>query len=358
VRATLNWRAVSIGVILGALALLRLATFPISESPFSDNWPFLVPAGLYASVCLFGSFSGLRNRGKAAAVFLLAVPAWIIVLLWLVYRAFVLTDGFVLLPLVFLALSIPTLLGLFWLLTHRAGWGTMLHAQRRSPLRSRLGKLLIAFFLFVTVSLAAASLESIRGYLDCGELPPFVKVQYPHQVAFVAKVLTEHSRGIFPGALAVVEERFWDLHWWERRIVVLSGRFTPGKRYFIDGTHWQGFLTEFFPIIAPTPCGHSSLAKDSIEIRLLRNGVPQGSVRIIGTVRTVDGFGSVPNTHVLVKGPAGTVVKATDAEGILDFTALPPGLYRVEIAPPNPSRSRCGTKNLGPGEVWGCTLYR
>lgn len=357
VKIILNWGVVSLGVILGILALGILAATP--PPGYSDGWPALLLTSLYGCVCLFGSLIGLRNRRRAAAVFLFAVPAWVIFLLWGAYHACVLTDGFADLPRLFLAVSVPALFGVFWFFTHRARWDAILGTQSRTAIQRKLSALRNALLLFVAVSFVAFGLESIAippG--DCGiGSTPFVKMRFPGQIAFVAKALTEGSEGEFP-ALGLVEERFWGLHWWERHIVFISDYdFRRGKTYFVEGQNSAGLLTRFFPVVVTSHCGQTSLAKESVELRVLRDGVPQGSARIIGIVRSMGSFDPLPNAQVLIKGPAGTVVRTTDAEGIYDSNGMLPGLYRVEIAPPNVAPP-CRATDVRSGEAWGCTLLQ
>ncbi len=130
----------------------------------------------------------------------------------------------------------------------------------------------------------------------------------------------------------------------ERHIVVLLlGDFKSGEQYFIEGMHFPGLLTRFSPFVTLVPCGHSSVLRDSIEIRLLHDGLPRGRVRTIGRVRSFldrSGLG-VPNIKVAIKGPGGSATTRTDARGIYDCSGLPPGRYRIGIAPPNPTQSHC-----------------
>ncbi|MGH9736349.1 MAG: MSCRAMM family protein [Candidatus Acidiferrales bacterium] len=358
VKIILNWGVVSLGVILGILVLAILAaTPPVS---FSDDWPVFLSVGFYGCVCLFGSFTGLRNGRRAAAVFLFAVPAWIIFLLWGAYHAYVLTDGFADLPQLFLAVSVPALFGVFWFFTHRAGWNAIFGTQSRTAFRRTLATLRNALLLFVAVSLAAFGLESIATSVgDCGSASsPFVKMRYPGHIAFVAKVLTQGSAGEFP-ALGLVEKPFWGLHWWERHVVFISGYdFRRGETYFVEGQNSDGLLTQFFPVVGTSHCGQTSLAKESVELRVLRDGVPEGSARIIGIVRSMGSFDPLPNAQVLIKGPAGTVVTTTDAEGIYDSSGMLPGLYRVEIESPNGAGPPCRATDVRSGEAWGCTLLQ
>lgn len=323
-----------------------------------SGWFFLVATALYGFICLLGSWTAFRNPRRAAVLFLTAVPAWGSLLLWLAYRAFVLTDGFILLPLVLLITSIPTALGLFWFFTHRLSWPVLIADRRRSSARKAWSTLAVGFLLLMIVAMGAAGLELWRTgkYLDCGESPPFVKRQYSDQNVFVAKVAYA-SKHLW--AIGLVQERFWGLRWWEHRIVfLLVGSLKPGERYFIEGRHWSGLLTQFFPVISYTPCGHSSLLKDSFEIRLLQDGVRKDGVRIIGRVERFPGFGqTVSNVGVLISSPEASIATTTDAQGIYDVAGLPPGRYRIRVAPPNATQSRCReSTELEPGDVWGCTL--
>jgi hypothetical protein len=59
-------------------------------------------------------------------------------------------------------------------------------------------------------------------------------------------------------ALASVEERFSGSL---ANVIVLRGFFQPGdrsRRYFVEGQRSGGALARFWPIIEPSPCGHTA----------------------------------------------------------------------------------------------------
>ncbi len=79
-RKTLTWIAVLLGIAIGILGLAFLIRFPTNEYSRFSTWPAIASSGLFASVCLAGSFLGLRDRERAATLFLWAVPAWVLLL--------------------------------------------------------------------------------------------------------------------------------------------------------------------------------------------------------------------------------------------------------------------------------------
>jgi hypothetical protein len=367
VKKTLSWTVALLGIVTGTLAAVVFARAAIPQGPSLDHWLFLVTPGLYSFARLSGSFVAFRNPRKAAGLFSLAVPAWGLSLGRLDYRALFHTGDFTWLAFVFLILSIPVLLGLFWFLTHRLGWQPILTVQPRPTFRRFLGNLAVGALILGIVSAGAIFLELNARSWDCGELPPFAQKQYPGQAVFVARPVhagrlrTGPGFNVMPLEIGIVEKRYWGLRWWEHDVALVWANFKPSESYFIEGTHWPGLITQFFPVVVFTPCGHtSSLKEAAVEIRLLRDGPPKDGVRIIGQVsRSLDHMAQpAPDVSILISGPAGSITTTTDAEGVYDVTRLPPGRYRVEIAPPNPRQPPCRESyELKTGDVWGCRLF-
>ncbi len=160
-------------------------------------------------------------------------------------------------------------------------------------------------------------------------------------------------------ALAAVRQHFWGLRWWERRFVVLLlGNFKLGQEYFIDGTHFPGLLTRFFPFITLRPCGQSSEVEGSVELRLLHEGSSRTGVRIIGKVERFAerSIQALPQVNVRITDSAGSFITTTDAHGIYDVTDLPPGRFGIEIVSPNLEKPHCEENDVKVGQAWGCTL--
>jgi hypothetical protein len=181
------------------------------------------------------------------------------------------------------------------------------------------------------------------------------------------------ATGSVPGAIAFVQNRFWGLSPWNPGIVILvGGIFEDVETYFVDGERASSVaarLLPFLPMIeAPRVCSRTALVEDAeVDLRLLREGPPKDSVRIIGRVvrELPDQFRSEPvrGVDVSITGPAGTDVATTDLKGVYDISGLQPGRYVVS---PNIDSRRQGifsscernpVRELKAGDVWGCTVF-
>lgn len=102
----------------------------------------------------------------------------------------------------------------------------------------------------------------------------------------------------------------------------------------------------------------------TVDLRVLRGGVPKPGVRLIGRVERRGGPSEVvPGIKVVVAGPRGTLVTETDREGIYDLVGLPPGHYKIRADVYSRARHEypsCpdyeAVSHLTSGDVWGCTL--
>jgi hypothetical protein len=165
-------------------------------------------------------------------------------------------------------------------------------------------------------------------------------------------------------SFGIVQEHFWGLPWWDRKIALVGVPLRDGEIYFIDGTRMYGLLTQFLPVVELEPCSRSTQLKyATVDLRILRDGPPRNGVRIIGQVvyfKADNQHGSV-GIEVAISGPAGTATVTTDQNGIYDLTGLPPGHYAItaNAKTMRVGQNRCETYpdwDLKSGDVWGCSL--
>jgi hypothetical protein len=362
------------GILVGLLGLVVLARpwGRIGESP--SDWFFVSTAALFGFVPLFASLIAIRNPRRAGVLFLFSTPFSL--------AAFCLADidrlryGMVvwydLVSYSFLATFLAFLVaGLFWLGTHRFNWPPVSSRPRPASLRRKIARLsLTGILLFMLVLIGVVILAALAPPLpgDCGEGAPISRRRYPGHAVFVARVVAAvgpcekfSGRRMCGGAVAVVQQRFWGIH--SRLVLLTQGFFEDGEDYFIDGTHADGLLTRFLPIIGFGPCSRTARLKDAeVDLRVLRDGPPHSGVRIIGRVSRHYGKEVVPGRDVVITGPAGNLTVTTDQQGVYDVTGLPPGHYdvRAETRSEKVGRAACRwTRNseLKSGDVAGCTLF-
>jgi hypothetical protein len=144
-------------------------------------------------------------------------------------------------------------------------------------------------------------------------------------------------------ALVLVQESYWGLPRWDHKIVLLTffvragSGFERGETYFVDGHRWSRKLTQFLPIFE-TQCSRTGTLKDSeIDLRALREGAPNNSVRIMGYTlqhTSADGWKKVPAVTFGISGPTGDTAVTSDEHGFYDISGLPPGTYYVHRTGP------------------------
>lgn len=248
-------------------------------------------------------------------------------------------------------------------------------AGRRS-LRRRVVRVFAGLFLALSFTAVALTIWALDGPLDqplCKEPPPFAKPVSPQQAVFIAKAAyvgridrryaanSGHEMGHW--ALAKVQHRYWGLPWWSSRIVLLSnGGFEKGEEYFVDGDR-SSLISSFLPIVNIGTCSRSApLERADVDLRILRDGNPVSSVRIIGrVVRQL--VGQPPEfaqgVGVEITGPKGATVLKSDERGIYDASGLPPGHYSLSLessAQLDYMQHWSIEHDLNVGDVWGETL--
>lgn len=218
-------------------------------------------------------------------------------------------------------------------------------------------KILSAVLCLFLISFGAIAWELFAPeYFECHHPPqPFTAQQSPTQAVFVARVfaagilwpttispLREGSPRRY-WALALVKKTYWGLPSWDRKIVLLTffarggNGFVRGETYFVDGNRWSRRLTRVLPIFEIHCTRTGALKYSEINLRVLREGAPKNSVRIMGyTFRrtSTDERKEVPGVAVGIYGPTGETIVTSDQNGLYDVSGLPPGSYFVRGTDP------------------------
>jgi len=360
-----SWAVLLFEIAIGALVTIFLSAFPTGRSSGTE-WSLILGYGLLGFVSLLAPILALRNRTHAARILLLSTP-------FVAFcfgreehffrRAY--QDTYTFQEFVLLVGGTTALIvfpGLFWLMTGRwkwkplVTWGASGEGFRWQPVTFNA-----LLFLVLVIACSFASLYLPLGF-NCYKGGRTVSVQTsPRHTVFIGKVLTLgrplQSLGR-PWALLRVEHVYWGLPAWMRGVVFVRGYFSEtdkGQRYFVDAYRSDGLLTRFLPLVEFYPCCHSTLLTNAaVDLRALEEGPPKSGVRIIGRVYDLGGSKRgrfVPDSPVLVTGPAGPISVLTDKEGIYDLRDLPPGHYSIRVG------ARDYRADLKTGDVWGEHLY-
>ena len=196
--------------------------------------------------------------------------------------------------------------------------------------------------------------------------PPLVRQRSPQQVVFTGSSL--RSIGRFPGTalprwqIVAVDRSFWGLRPWERKFVLVrGGLIRDNQTYLIEGRRPTGLLTRLLPVFEIYCTRTRSLRSAQVDLRLLHDGPPKESARIIGIV--VDRVyktpsSPVPDAKVTITGPGGEQVLLSDASGIYDAPSVPPGHYRLTLEAADPTDNSYFTceRDVRIGEVGECLL--
>jgi len=341
-RKVVSCFAVIVGIVSGMVMLTALGL-----SEVYTHVAFLVAATLIVGLApILASFFATRKPRRAAPIFLSLFPLALLLL------PRVLPLAFLLLPRSKLALrvasSVAILLGatvipgLFWLFVSRRNWPLLFDTPilpRRLPL-----KILVVFGLVFALLASSVFLSLFLPWWDpigdCSGRPLLNERGTPRNIDFTAQVLFVGPRSFHGSSLwsiARVEQRF-SAPWSIGGLVILRGGFRPTDRFehfFVEGQRSLGVFARFLPIIERVDCGRTQpLSHAIVALRILHDGAPRAGVRIIGRVYTSWQAHPepVPGIEVLITGPAGDTVTATDADGIYDVTRLPRGQYTVELS--------------------------
>ena len=380
-RKTVSWLFVIWGIACGVLALSLAGYSPHSTGFHVRAFEVVLSSFSFAGfafVPLFASTTALHNRSRAAWSFLVAAPfvflsASLIEFLepacayngpveaFYCFREIV--PGI-------LAITAPVFLlpGLFWWLTSKLKWEPLL-SSRPIPFKTKLIRSLVTAITIFGLVFAGSTFFEWRStpFGECNYFgPPLVRQRSPQQVVFTGSSL--RSIGKFQGTalprwqIIAVDRRFWGLRPWERRFVLVrGGLIRDSQPYLIDGLRPTGLLTRFLPLFE-IYCTHTKPLKSAqIDMRLLHDGPPKNSGRIIGIV--VDRVYSTPSSpipaaKVQIVGPGGKQVVLSDAAGIYDAPSVPPGHYKMTLEAADPTNNSYFTceRDVQVGEVGECFL--
>lgn len=375
-KVSLSCSAVGLGVLIGFFCVAHIAdepVFPPNFRPAGVDVPRLLCIGVLGFVFLLASILALRRPRLASRLFLLAAPLMGLCIAWRMYADHFDPQRSVgQIAWQFATASVLFVIpGLFWHLASRTGWPPLISFRARPNRQMRRSWLLeiVLFGVFVIAgAFAPLCLFPFDPEGNCRlARPPVSGPRFPNHTVFTARVLlVGWSTSVSPDAswaVVRVERRFWGLPSWAPNILILRGYFKRGARgaYFVDGRRSLGLMTHFLPVVEPYPCCRMKpLDRAAVELRVLRDGRPKSGVRIIGRVYDEQSITSkpVPGERVSIAGPGGSIVTTTDHEGIFDFTGLPAGRYRAQVAPENrrDSFQRDVESKVEPGEVWETEL--
>jgi hypothetical protein len=375
-KKAVSWLFVVIGVVMGVFGVSVFAMVPTGDD--AETLLKFLGLALFGFVPLLASFIALRNRRRASYLYLLVVPPLGVSILcsWIFplgsRPASNWADG---VGTAAAAAGPCSLLGLFWVITAALRWEPLLasrDASRRRKLALGITGVLILISIFLTTLVLAVHASYYRG--ECGAATfPVTARSGPDHVVFVGRTIyiaTEKPGdpiGIW--AIVSVQQHFWGLPWWNRRIVLVRGGFMKGnKTYFVDGERAEGLLTRLVPVVEFRHCGsRTTLLNDAVvDLRMLHDGPPKDGVRIIGRALRfspqLHRREPAPGAKVLVTGPLGILAVTTDAQGVYDVSGLPPGEYSVtdepELARVRTSwQQECLVRELEQGQAWGCALF-
>jgi len=370
-KATLKWAAIVLEALAGILLLAVLDRMWGHRASASD-WFLLAVIALFGFSSVIASATAIRNAKRAGLLLLFLTPFGLAVsFLTQIDRLHNdMIVWYVLLWYSFLATLILLLApALFWLAMYRTKWApVMSQGEALSPKRRITRFAWVVSVVLVLVLIASVVLEvgaTSIGF-DCGKVP--ISRFNAGQVVFVGKVIRtlgpceSHSvRRYCYAAVALVSERFWGMS--SKVALLTSGYFEDGETYLIDGVHADGPLTRLIPFVQFQPCNETARVEDAtVNLRVLRGGIPITGVRIIGEVTRHNGkkWEAAPEIDVVIDGPAGRMTAITDKEGIYDVGGLPPGNYQIRTGDGSPDfrhRRQCSYWALKSGDVGGCRLF-
>ncbi len=343
-----------IGIGLFGTTYLAASSLVVSDKSY---WPKLLGLILFGLIPLLASILGLRNRRQAAQLLLAGaiVSAGTLVTTALVRWDVLLLSSLVIVGLLFFP-------GLFWLLTSRWAWPPLVRWRASGARSSRQPVVLNVILLLALVLVSTFASLYLPFDFNCykGGRPVSVQTS-PRHTVFTGRVLVVarplHLWGS-PWALLHVEHVYWGLPRWMKGIVLVRGYFKEtdkGQQYFVDAVRNDGALTRFLPVVDFYRCCHTTLLKYAdVDLRIVRDGPPKSGVRIIGRVYDLRGSKrgmAVPDSPIMVTGPAGPISTLTDKDGVYDFRDLPPGHYSIRVGP------RDHGADLKTGDIWGEDFY-
>jgi hypothetical protein len=363
-KLTLSWLIVALGCLAGLLVCMRLGFAHVSSLNGSPDphlaWCGVAGVAVLGLALLVSSLVAVRHRKTAGFILLGATPVGAACL------AYAASDyGMWLGPVA--GFSVPFLLpGLFWVLTEKRGWPSLVQDRPRT-FRSRVSGAAVTcvavLCLDVVLTVILSGLGSSLYNGDCGGPPPYRRAAYPTHAVFTARVIfagrsiearravnglrsTGPDDDVGDWAIGLVEENFWGLPRWTRVVLLTNNVYWKGETYFVDGGRADGLLTQLLPIVeGGVGCSRTRPVQyAAVDLRVLRRPSPQGATRVTGVVRGPETFtpGLVrPRTPVFVSGARIDIVGstwtrtiATDAAGVYELDGLPPGDYTLRLSAP------------------------
>jgi hypothetical protein len=367
--------ALGAGVVSGTIALALLGVRPIPLGETFGYWVSYLAFAAWGLVLISASFGALRSRKLSAAMLLLCVPVVGISLVLIQVRYRYPDAAREFLQVSVIALAPPLGLSSYWWISHKLGWTSVCQTRFNSQVWKVAAFALIAVFIFSVLFSSALFFASQRpGFsVNCKKGPPFASPTNPQHAVFTARIVSvccSAPERLFPSfggfAVAIVTKRFWGLPWWNPGIVFLTQDISYIREpLFVSGALQPGILGNLLSIVEISICGRTTYLQNAqIDLRLLRDGPPKGSIRVIGeTYRTVLSpkyhYEKIPSVIVRIKGPDGTITTVSDADGIYDVSGLPPGAYTFQTDSYDPKSgdySGCGGIELIAGSIGGCPL--
>lgn len=363
-KLSLSWLIVALSCLVGLLVCVGLGFAQVSSlngSPASHlAWCGVAGMALLGLALLTSSLVAVRNRRTAGFILLAAMP---VAAACLAYSTS--DDGMWLPPLA--GWSVPFLLpGLFWVLTEKRGWPSLVQDRPRA-LKTRVSAVAVTcvavLCLDVVLTVILSGLGSSLFSGTCGGHPPYRRAGFPNHAVFTARVIfaarSIEARGAVDGlrptgpdgdvgdwAIGVVQEDFWGMPRWTRIVLLKNNVYWNGETYFVDGRRAGGLLTQLLPIVeGGVGCSRTRPVQyAAVDLRLLRRPSPPGATRVTGVVHGPETFtpGRVrPRTPAFVSGAridivgsTGASTIATDAAGVYELDGLPPGDYTVRLSVP------------------------
>jgi hypothetical protein len=363
-KLALSWLIVALGCLVGLFVCVQLGfaeVFSLNNSPAPHlAWLGVAGLALLGLALLTSSLVAVRNRKTAGFILLAAIPVAFACL------AYATSDEGMWLPSL-AGWSVPFLLpGLFWVLTERRGWPSLVRDRPRS-LRMRVSAVAVTFVAVVCLDVAlTVILSGMRSSLfsgTCGGHPPYRRAESPDHAVFTARVILagrslEARRtvnGLWPTgpdgdvgdwAIGVVEDNFWGLPRWTRVVLLTNNVYWKGETYFVDGGRAGGLLTQLLPIVeGGVGCSRTRPVQyAAVDLRLLRTPSAPGATRVTGVVRGPETFipgrvrprapAFVPGARIEVVGSSWARTISTDAAGVYELDGLPPGDYTLRLSVP------------------------
>jgi hypothetical protein len=363
-KLSLSWLVVALSCLVGLVVCVEVGfahVASLNSSPAPHlAWFGIAGMALLGLALLISSLVAVRHRRTAGLILLAAMP---VAGACLAYS----TSDHGMWPPPLAGWLVPFLLpGLFWVLTEKRGWPSLVQNRPRA-LRTRVSAVAVTcvavLCLHVVVTVVLCGLGSSLYSGTCGRHPPHRLAGSPTHAVFTARVIiaarsiearrtesglwpTGPDRDVGDWAIGVVEENFWGLPRWTRVVLLTNNVYWKGETYFVDGRRAGGLLTQLLPIVeGGVGCsGTRPVQYAAVDLRLLRRPSPPGATRVTGVVRGPETFtpglvrprtpAFVSGARVDIVGSTGARTIATDAAGVYELDGLPPGDYTLRLSAP------------------------